>query len=281
MFVNALTIVEKYTHPIIVSRRTYNGNASAGMATFIIINGEGWVMTAAHVLAELSIFNIHIREMEEHNNKIKQIENDTKLIQQKKNKKITHLKTNPEWITNISFWWGMDGVVIHQYHYDLILDLVIGKIENYDKTMISGYPTFKNPQSEFKPGTSLCKLGFPFHDVQTNFNPQNGSFDLAPNTLPVPRFPLDGIFTREAVFMDLNIKRESSFIEMSSPGLRGQSGGPIFDRDGIVWGLQSRTITLPLGFSPKLIKNGKEIEENQFINLGLGTHVKEIIKFLS
>lgn len=280
MFVDALGIVEKFTLPIIVSKRTFNGNVSSGLATFIIINEEGWVMTAAHVLSELGVIDIHKKELEDYQNKVKQIESDTSLIQQKKIKRISHLRTNPEWITNISFWWGKDGVSIPNYNYDLQIDLVIGKIENFDKNSIPNYPIFKNPNSEFKPGTSLCKLGFPFHNVQTTFNTLNGSFNLDPNAFPAPRFPLDGIFTREAVFVDQVTRRESSFIEMSSPGLRGQSGGPIFDRDGIIWGLQSQTITLPLGFSPKLIRNGREIEENQFINLGLGTNVKEIIKFL-
>lgn len=280
MFVDALGIVEKFTLPIIVSKRTFNGNVSSGLATFIILNEEGWVMTAAHVLSELGVIDLHKKELDDYHNKVKQIESDTSLIQQKKVKRIAHLRTNPEWITNISFWWGKDGVSIPNYHYDLQIDLVIGKIENFDKNSIPNYPIFKNPNSEFKPGSSLCKLGFPFHNIQTTFNIQNGSFTLDPNAFPVPRFPLDGIFTREAVFVDQATRRESSFIEMSSPGLRGQSGGPIFDRDGIIWGLQSQTITLPLGFSPKLIRNGREIEENQFINLGLGTNVKEIIKFL-
>ena len=99
--------------------------------------------------------------------------------------------------------------------------------------------------------------------------------------LPVPRFPLEGIFTR-LVFggKTKDGKFEIKFIETSSPGLRGQSGGPIFDIQGNIWALQSRTIHLPLGFEPKVKKQGKEVTEIQFLNVGIGVHVETIIQFL-
>ena len=82
------------------------------------------------------------------------------------------------------------------------------------------------------------------------------------------------------VFIDETTKKEAKFIETSCPGLRGQSGGPIFDRHGNIWGLQSRTMHFPLGFSPKIKIGSKEIEEHQFINVGIGTHVEEITRLL-
>jgi hypothetical protein len=54
----------------------------------------------------------------------------------------------------------------------------------------------------------------------------------------------------------------------------------VFDIDGRICGLQSRTIHLPLGFSPKIRVNEKEFQENQFINVGIATDVTEILKFL-
>lgn len=38
------------------------------------------------------------------------------------------------------------------------------------------------------------------------------------------------------------------FIETSTPRLRGQSGGPIFDVNGAIWAIQSQTHHLKLGF---------------------------------
>ncbi|GAI45805.1 unnamed protein product [marine sediment metagenome] len=90
-----------------------------------------------------------------------------------------------------------------------------------------------------------------------------------------------GFFTRNVLAGSTpDGKYQIKFIETSTPGLRGQSGGPIFDVYGNIWGIQSRTQHLPLGFSPKIKKAGKETEEHQFINVGWGIHPETLIHFL-
>jgi hypothetical protein len=73
-------------------------------------------------------------------------------------------------------------------------------------------------------------------------------------------------------------KHQAKYLETSSPGLRGQSGGPIFDRHGRIWALQSSTQHLPLGFEPTVKQGNKEIKEHQFMHVGWGPHVEEIVK---
>ena len=86
------------------------------------------------------------------------------------------------------------------------------------------------------PGTSLCRLGFPFHQINATFDPVTRKFALAPDVLPIPRFPNDGIHTRVPVVISPDGQRQVKFIETSSPGLKGQSGGPIFDQSGFCVG---------------------------------------------
>lgn len=59
-----------------------------------------------------------------------------------------------------------------------------------------------------------------------------------------------------------------ALIETSSPGLKGQSGGPIFDKEGTVFGIQSRTMHFPLGFAPPVQDGTARHKEHQFINVG-------------
>ncbi len=66
-------------------------------------------------------------------------------------------------------------------------------------------------------------------------------------------------------------------IETSSPGLKGQSGGPIFDKDGVIWGIQSTTHCLPLGFSPAVPDGKPHEKEHQFLNVGRGVHADTIV----
>jgi len=108
-------------------------------------------------------------------------------------------------------------------------------------------------------------------------------FKLARGTLPLPLFPIEGIYTRNVITgKSKDGKYQIKFLETSSPGLRGQSGGPIFDVKGTVWAVQSRTASFPLGFSPKIKQKGKgkEVEEHQFLNVGWGVHPELIVVFL-
>lgn len=280
MFRKALDIVSSFTLPVIISKRFYSKKVEAGCGTFIIINSEGWILTAAHVLADMSISKEHTKEYKQYKEDVSKIELDVKLNAKQKKKHIGRIKLNNNWIINHSYWWGRDGVLAKDWKIDNFADLAISRLEPFDGKSISGYPIFRKTSDPIQPGTSLCRLGFPFHNIQASFDESNNSFRLAEGTLPMPRFPLDGIHTRNAMFRDENTKREVKFIETSSPGLRGQSGGPVFDIDGRICGLQSRTIHLPLGFSPKIHVNEKEFQENQFINVGIATDVAEILKFL-
>jgi len=70
------------------------------------------------------------------------------------------------------------------------------------------------------------------------------------------------------------------YVETSTPGLRGQSGGPIYDKDCRICGMQAQTVHLPLGFHPTVEYEGKTVVENQFLNVGMGVHVKTIASML-
>ena len=281
MFANALKSVSTYTHPVIFSKRLYNGKVNCGCAAFIILNEEGWILTSAHVLTDLHIAQQDSIKLSKYKEEKAKIESDSKLSKKQKIKKMKHLYVNKQWITNCSYWWGKDGVIIEDFIVDNFVDLAAGRLEPFDNKSISIYPKFKDPKKELLVGTSLCRLGFPFHAVKTTFDEDTKKFQIVPGVLPMPRFPLEGIHTRVAILVDERSGRKAKFIETSSPGLKGQSGGPIFDTNGNIWGLQSRTSHLSLGFSPKVKRGNKEVEEHQFLNVGLGTHVEEIVRFLT
>jgi len=281
MFANALKSVIPYTHPLVISQRFFDGTVECGIATYIVINKEGWIMTSAHVLGALLYAQKHEKEIAEYEKRETEIKSNPKLKPNQRKRMLQKLIINNKWITNQSYWWGQDGVKVDDYIYNSFRDLAIGKIESFDEKSISAFPTFKNPQNELLTGTSLCKLGFPFHQIKATFDESANVFSFEPGALPMPRFPLEGIHTRVSIIIHEKTKDKAKFIETSSPGLRGQSGGPIFDTDGNIWGLQSRTNHLALGFSPKKKTGKKEVEEHQFISVGIGTHVEEIVNFLT
>lgn len=281
MFSKAYEIASKFTHPVIVSMRFYDKTVESGLGSFIILNDDGWIVTAAHILDAGIAHQQHSNEIKAYNDQVESIKNNSKLNQKLKQRQLKNLRPNNKWILNHSFWWGHDLFKINHFEILRENDLAIGKIENYDKGFQSVYPKLKKP-IDLKYGTSLCKLGFPFHLIKSDFNEATNSFNLAPGVFPVPRFPIDGIFTREAFGgKSKDGKFDIKFIETSTPGLKGQSGGPTFDVLGNIWAIQSQTINLELGFAPKIKRDKKEVEENQFINLGIGVHVATLIDFLT
>lgn len=280
MFQKAYKIASYYTRPVLISHRFFNGKIESGLGSFIVINDEGWILTAAHLVEPVNTYNIHAGKMQEYKKSIMAIDQHPTLSPQAKLKKKQQLRPDKSWIRNLSHWWGHDKHRIKQFQVFKENDIAIGKIENYDPAFCKSYPVFRDP-AQLNIGTSVCKLGFPFFNVKATFNEQQNTFQFDKSIFPIPRFPLDGIITRQ-VFSgkSKNTGIDIKFIETTTPGLRGQSGGPMFDIEGRVLGIQSHTRHLPLGFSPKIKRGDKELEENQFLNVGISSHVESILAFL-
>jgi Trypsin-like peptidase domain len=280
MFADACDSASQFTFPLIVSVRYFDGTVRCSLGSYIYINREGWILTVAHMFEPFSVRDKHSVELRKSGEERKRIETDDHVDAKHKRKKIDRLTVNKEWITNCSLWWGIDGTASSELKIFPELDLAIAKIAPFNADKISQFPIFKNA-AKLRAGTSLCRLGFPFHDIKATFNDESKSFILDPGVLPIPRFPIEGIYTRNILAgKTKDNKYEIKFIETSSPGLRGQSGGPVFDIHGSVWGIQSRTHHFPLGFSPKVRKDGREVEENQFLSVGWAVHPDVITSVL-
>jgi hypothetical protein len=276
MFVDACEIARGFTRPVIISRRQLDGSVKSVCGTFIVLNKDGWVMTAAHVFNSFVAFQKHEPLVKEYRAKVAAIRGDSSLDAKQKAKRIKRIKSDPKWIVNHSFWWGRDGVTMPRGRVQGEIDVAVGRLEPWDPAWASSYPTIKDPDKDMQPGRSLCRLGFPFSDIASKFDESKDGFVLDKSATPF--FPLEGIYTRNVdLGRTTDDKYDKMLLETSSPGLMGQSGGPIFDVQGTVWALQSRTHHYDLGFSPKT-KKGKE--EHQFLNVGWAVHAKTIVAFL-
>jgi len=283
MFAKAYELASRFTFPVIISNRFYDGTVSSSLGSFIMINDKGWILTVAHLFESKRKADRDKSEIKKYNEDREKILNNPTLLDVQKKKKIKTLeraRIKQKWITNNSLWWGADDFRIEKFEINKELDLAVGQIKDFDPGRIKGYPVFRDP-GLLKHGSSLCKLGFPFHKVESTFDTAKNAFMLAPNVLPVPRFPLEGIFTRTVNSgKTKDGKFDIKFVETSTPGLTGQSGGPIVDVDGNICAVQSRTMHFQLGFEPKVMKSGKEVTETQFLNVGLGIHVESVLQFL-
>jgi len=283
MFVRAVELAANFTWPVVISTRRQSGAVDTAIGTIVVVNSDGWFVTAAHLLDISKAADADAPKVVAYQNALGAVEATAGLTPKQRRQRTARIKQDPQWITNISHWWGRDGIgVPGLLEVDALADLDVGKLEPFDPSWVPVYPRFKAGAGELPSGASLCRLGFPFHEVKSTFDQTTGSFTLAPEAVPLPRFPNEGILTRIVMLKDPASGRTVRFLETSSPGLRGQSGGPIFDVEGAIWGIQSRTVNFPLGFSPEVsLPGGRTVTEHQFMNVGWGAHVNEVARVLT
>ena len=209
----------------------------------MVLNKEGWILTAAHILDLLKKLSKARDDYAALAPKEKAIRENPGLKSSAKKKQLRKLLHNKSLLTHYSPWWGLPGASMVEGHGLGLVDLAVCRLEPFDPKWVSNYPVLKDPSRGLDPGTSLCRTGFPFHQIEPQFDETKETFLLPKGSLPLPLFPIEGIFTRTIGIQspDWSGAYPLQLLETSSPGLKGQSGGPIFDVNGTVWAIQSRT----------------------------------------
>lgn len=281
MFADAIDKARDFTKPLVISHRRQDGACGAAVGGYVVINRDGWAVSAYHIFEEWEKVRAAARTFTK-------AEADRAAIYGAaidKKERARRLKTLPAFTnsstTHASLWLGLPGTCsVKDTVFLVAADLAIFRIDGFDHKWVTHYPELKDPSKGVRHGTSLCRYGFPFHSIDPTWN--GSSFHLPKESVPIPAFPSEGMFSRDVnIIIDGPAMEEVTFplkmIETSSPGLRGQSGGPIFDRHGQVWGVQSRTIHYPLGFNPPVPGGKKGEVEHQFMNAGWGTHPETLV----
>jgi hypothetical protein len=284
MFRVAFERVCKFTFPVVQIALTVEGKCSAGAAAFIVVNPEGWIVTAAHVMKNSVVLAQSEMAVKDWEQKRETIKNDASLSAKARTKQLEVLgKINKKAARRGGSSWGFGGVQLMDVSILEEADLAVARLDGFDKASVVEYPVFKDPQKNFTPGTSLCKLGYPFTELTPTYDEASNAFNFPADQTEIAYFPIEGIFTRTINVTPPNPAPAFPlrFVETSSPGLRGQSGGPTFDADGVIWAIQSQTRHLPLGFSPEIKEAGKAQKEHQFLNVGMGVHVETVLGFLN
>lgn len=285
MFVSAIEKAAKFTKPLHTITRSFNGKSIIpGAATLFLINDEGYAITCKHVIDLIAQADIINRNYINYKTEKSTLLKDGSLPEniQKLNEKYKYNDQSTVQIKN-SFVDCVDAMSGITWHLHPTADLAILKFNDFKNLHCTEFPVFKKDTSEIKQGKFLCRLGFPFPEFN-NFRYDEVKEDIEWTNTGMrksPQFPIEGMITR---FLG-DEKGNISGIEMSTPGLRGQSGGPLFDENGIICGMQTRTKHLHLGFDiedKEIISKGsrKKINNYSFIHLGECVHVNLIKSFL-
>jgi hypothetical protein len=290
MFLQACRTASKFTFPVIILQRTVDGKCSGTVGAFIVLNDEGWIVTCYHI-AKIIVNGYHAdakaKSVEAQQAAIKTDASLSSKERQRKLAALPGLRNND--IARMGIIWAVNlappaPLSVAQFCLAPAVDLAIGKMDNFDPKWVSSYPIIKDPARDFEQGASLCRFGYPFHDIVPTWESATDRFDLPNDAFPIPQFVMDGILTRLINVQVPNFPDPPPFpmmyFETSTPGLQGQSGGPVFDSKGTVLGVQSHTAHYALGFNPPVPKSMKGEKEYQFLNVGRCIHAESIIGLL-
>ena len=285
MFRESIEKVSNFTRAIHTIMRAYGGKQIIpGASTLFFVNEEGYAITCKHVIELLAASENLTKNYHLFKGERDRLPRDGKFKQNLKGLEIKY-KFNPETQIQVknSFIDCVSPMSGFTSHVHPKFDLAILKFNDFKELHYKDYAVFKKDAAQIKQGEFLCRLGYPFPEF-SNFVYNESNDDIEWSNSPVnspPRFPIEGMLTRF-----LAEDNQIYGIEMSTPGLKGQSGGPLFNKDGIVYGMQFSTKHLHLGFDivdkEILLDNKiKKVSDYSFIHLGQCIHVNTIKEFLS
>ena len=270
MFVNAVEQASKYTRPIFtIARRYGRAEVIPGSATIFFVNEEGWAVTTkqvARMIVDAGNIEKKYAEFRKKRNEIPagyNFEEQLKALEtlnKYSDDKICQLKVNfVDCVDRIS---GVDCKVHPKY------DVALVHFSGYERIGYSGYATFAASSEAVKPGKFLCRLGYPFPEFRNfKYDAEKDDIVWTAEKLRSPRFPAEGMVTRLIGEQD----GEIIGIELSTPGYKGASGGPLFDQRGLVYGMQTGVSPINLGqcvhidiIKGMLNKEGVKYYEDQY-----------------
>jgi hypothetical protein len=143
VFSKAYSLVKSFTRPVMVTARLADGTVESGCATFVVVNPEGWIVTAAHVLNALQASAQHLQERAAYDAAVSAAKTDPTLGVKQRNRKLEQIKPNPKWITNQSYWWSQDGVGAKEFYVNNHADIAVTKLDGLDVSGITSFPVFQ------------------------------------------------------------------------------------------------------------------------------------------
>jgi len=284
MFIKAIEIAAKYTRPIYSISRNYGSTTiQPGTASLFFVNSDGWALTCRHVAN-----NLAVAEDLAHKAEAFQSELSSRRGAEKEKRLLKELEKKYGYTKNTTFELynrfvdciegNLEFHIIKHKKYDVALI----KFEDYTQLLCNTFPIFPSDTSSLQQGKMLCRLGFPFPEF-ANFAYDDKADKITwtdTGRATTPRFPIEGMVTRH-----LSDDEGKVFgFEMSTPGLRGQSGGPAFDTEGKVWGVQFGTKHLDLNFDvdQEVLRKGikKRVRDSAFLHVGRCIHVDVVKVFM-
>ena len=244
MFQDACNTASSFIRPVVTMWAYEDNKVRASLGTGMLLNDQGWFLTAGHTLGTLVQNLIQMAHIQ-----VPGIQITNKQIAGKK-------------IVATTLRFGDFGGVAN-FNLDALLDLGVGQISGFTAKKNQQYATLrKRPVMQ---GELLCRIGYPFQD-NPKINYDSGNFEFEDDFNIIP-------FVNEALVSRIIPVERRKLIETSSPGLMGQSGGPLMDKGRYVCGVQVHTKHYPLNFP-------RTTGQESYLDVGRAVDVDTVMNYL-
>lgn len=239
MFVKALEAVGGYTRPVFTIARHYDSShIEPGSATIFFINDDGWAITTRHIAkmilesskVEENYTNFRGERAAAEADPTKNMDDEMKLLEIKyrmNSKSLAQMKVN--------FFDCVDNLTGFEVKISSRYDLAAIHLSGFNHTLYQGHAVFAEDLSKAQPGKFLCRVGYPFAEFQ-NFTYDPEKDDIlwtGDGHKHSSRFPAEGMMSRLVAGPEGIIG-----IELNATGMLGLNGAPLFDENGLVYGMQ-------------------------------------------
>lgn len=283
MFVDAIETAAKFTRPIHTITRLWGATeAYPGAATLFFVNQDGWALTCKHVANQLKFADQLLEKFSNFKAERARLAAGKKSRQPIRALERKHGFTSGQPVEiYYRFFNCVEGPLELEVTLHPSLDAALLKFKNFTRLGASVFPVFARDGQALKQGKFLCRLGFPFPEF-TNFAYDQATDQIRwtdSGRLHTPQFPIEGMMTRNVTSSGVKVG-----FELSTPGLGGQSGGPAFDGEARVWGMQAATNHLDLNFDVDMdvLRNGQKrhVKDSAFLHVGHCVHVDVLKQFM-
>src|SRR3989304_2553238 len=131
--------------PVVACKRLYNGSVLADGGTLVVVNRDGWFVSAAHVFEVIPLFKRQLQEIKIYEAKAEKLKKDSS---KEAKKELAGLKPNPEWITASSVWPGSDDQEIVDINVIPEADILVGRLTPFDPESGKEFPVFQKSENK-------------------------------------------------------------------------------------------------------------------------------------
>lgn len=249
MFEDAIKKVSNFTRSINTIQRNYKSKEIIPFSTTLFfVNDEGCAITTRSTLETLlageKIYMNYRAFLEECKNVHDDYRHDMEIEELEEK---YHLKEGLICDLKNSFVSCVGNFKGFNWHRHPKYDLAIIEFKEFDKALYDGHAVFTRQAGPMPSGKDLCRIGFPFPEFD-NYSYDESTQSLEWNTKGrnfTPMFPQVGMVTR-------NVNSEEGIIgfELNNVSYNGMMGGPVFDEDGVIYGMAYQNVVVPNAVNP-------------------------------